>query len=75
MMKIKIEGLDIHYKNVADLDTKVHEQLTAVRLTKLQAAVELKGLIRRERALMKFLGVQNQEKHLEMAKSPFKEED
>jgi len=57
MMKIKIEGIELHYRNVSELNERLRNELTEVQLKRVQTATELRGLAKQERALKKFLGV------------------
>lgn len=57
-MKMKIEGIEIVYKNVSDLNAKVGERLALVRKRREKQENEVKGLRRTERSFMKFLGIQ-----------------
>ena len=56
MMKIRIEGIDIPYKNVADLNAKARAHLDQLRLKREHAAAELRALTKKERALARFIG-------------------
>ena len=58
MLKIEIEGIEVHYKNVSDLHERIQAHLDEVHAKRTKAAGELKALTRREKALRKFLGIQ-----------------
>jgi len=57
MQKIKIEGLDIKYKNVSDLHEKVKDTLVKVKTSREETEEKLNQLRKRERGLRKFLGL------------------
>ncbi len=67
MMKIKLEEIELSYKNVAELHVKLQTHLGHVRSKKLRTAEELRSLTRQERALKKFLGVQRNEQQDKVA--------
>ena len=62
MMKMKIEGIEILYKNVSDLNAKVGEQLSLIHKRREKRENEVKGLRRTERAFKKFLGISDHPK-------------
>jgi hypothetical protein len=70
MLKIEIEGIELHYKNVSDLNAKVESHLRDVRLKKAQATEELKTLSRKERSLKRFLGIDAEDNPPEVRKAP-----
>lgn len=55
-MKIKIEGIDIHYKNVHELNERVRAHLTLTQDKRRVLEKELSALKKRERLLRKFVG-------------------
>ena len=57
MMKTKIEGLEISYRNVGELHEKVKELLLEFKQTRKQIESEFKEVKKKEKALQKFLGI------------------
>jgi len=56
MMKIKIEGIEITYKSVLDLNEKLRGFLLKTKKEREECETKFRGFQRRERALKKFLG-------------------
>ena len=59
MNQIKIEGVELHYRSVDELHRKVQEALGEVREKLAQIQTELTGLKTQEKALKRFLGIDN----------------
>jgi hypothetical protein len=55
MMTIKIEGIEFHYKTVADMNRGIEENLASLRSKRLKTAAELKALKRQEHAFQKLI--------------------
>ena len=62
MMKANIEGLEIAYKTVLDLNEKVRELLIKTRKGREECEIRFRTLRKREKSLEKFLGVNKEEK-------------
>ena len=70
MMKAKIEGLEIAYKTVLDLNEKVRELLLKTKKEREECEIKFRTLRKREKSLEKFLGIRVQVKSAGMAKAP-----
>ena len=57
MMKANIEGLEIAYKTVLDLNEKVRELLIKIKKEREECEAKFRSLRKREKSLEKFLGI------------------
>jgi hypothetical protein len=56
MLKVEIAGLAITYRNAAELNAKVRQELSETRADRLDLEKECKELRKKEKAMERFLG-------------------
>lgn len=62
MKKIDIEGINIGYKDVSDLNRKVKEALSKIQRKRENLQTEFSAYRKKEKALKKFLGIKDETK-------------
>jgi cell division protein FtsB len=56
MLKVEIAGLAITYRNAAELNAKVRQELSETQADRLDLEAECRDLRKKEKALERFLG-------------------
>ena len=56
MLKVEIAGLAITYRNAAELNAKVRQELSDTRADRLDLEAECRDLRKKEKALERFMG-------------------